>query len=93
MAEILEAAMVICFGVSWPMAIWKSITSKSAKGKSLPFMVCIAVGYVCGLASKIIAGRVNYVAIFYIINLCMVSLDVCLYFRNKKLDAQREAQA
>ena len=88
MPEILEMCMVICFGISWPMAIWKSVTSRSTKGKSLLFMICILIGYICGLLGKIIGHRMNYVAVFYIINLIMVSIDILLFFRNKKLEKQ-----
>ena len=47
MKEILEAAMVLCFGISWPVAIVKSWKSRTTKGKSLVFMLFIWVGYVC----------------------------------------------
>ena len=43
-ASILEAAMVICFGLSWPLSIIRSVRSKSTQGKSLPFMCFIAIG-------------------------------------------------
>lgn len=33
--DLLEALMIICFGLSWPISIRKSWTSKTAKGKSL----------------------------------------------------------
>ena len=33
-----------------------------------------------------------YVVIFYIINFCMVSMDLCVYIRNYKLDKVRTAQ-
>jgi len=31
-----------------------------------------------------------YVLFFYVLNFIMVSLDMILYFRNKKLDAQNK---
>jgi hypothetical protein len=34
-----------------------------------------------------------YVLVFYFINLSMVGLDICLYFRNRKLDKERESGA
>ena len=86
MAEILEAAMVICFGISWPVAIMKSWKSRTTKGKSLVFMLFIWVGYVCGIASKLISGKLTYVFAFYILNIIMVTIDICLYFRNLKYD-------
>ena len=86
MKEILEAAMVICFGISWPVAIAKSWKSKTTKGKSLVFMLFIWVGYICGIASKLIAGNLTYVFAFYILNIIMVSVDIGLYFRNLQYD-------
>ena len=51
-ADILESAMIICFGLSWPMSIIRSVRSRSTKGKSLMFMCFIAFGYLCGIASN-----------------------------------------
>ncbi|MBO4934611.1 MAG: hypothetical protein J5441_05540 [Clostridia bacterium] len=86
MAEILEAAMVILFGVSWPTSIIKSYRARTAKGKSLLFLCFIFFGYVCGIVAKIIAGNITYVFAFYVLNLLMVGADIALYFRNRKLD-------
>jgi len=90
MAEIFEALMVICFGISWPVSIVKSWKSETAKGKSLVFLCFILIGYLCGMISKIIAGKITYVFVFYVLNFIMGSIDLCLYFRNNKLDRQRE---
>ena len=89
MKEILEAAMVICFGISWPVSILKSWRSKTTKGKSLIFMLFIWVGYVCGIISKVLAGNLTYVFAFYILNIVMVTADICLYFHNLKYDRNR----
>ncbi len=86
MPQLFEAFMVICFGISWPLSIMKSIKSRTAKGKSIVFMLFIEIGYVFGIISKLISGNITYVFIFYVINLIMVGIDICLYFRNKKLD-------
>lgn len=88
----MEAAMVICFGASWPLSLYKSITSRTAKGKSLLFECLIAVGYVFGICGKLVGGNITYVFLFYILNLLMVSLDIVVYFRNRKLDQQREGR-
>ena len=92
MAQILEVIMLICFGFSWPMNIIKSLQVRTAKGKSLPFLCFILVGYVAGLASKFVAGNVTYVAFFYALNLIMVFIDFCLYWRNRKLDQIAEGK-
>lgn len=87
MPELLEAAMVISFGVSWPISIFKSYTSRTAKGKSLVFMVMILFGYGCGIASKLMSDKITYVFIFYVLNLFMVAADILLYFRNRRIDS------
>jgi lipopolysaccharide export LptBFGC system permease protein LptF len=92
MAHIFEALMVISFGISWPTSIMKSYSSRTAKGKSIIFLIFILIGYIFGVVSKFIAGDITYVVIFYIINFIMVSVDLCLYFRNRKLDAEKETQ-
>lgn len=86
MPQIFEALMIISFGVSWPISILKSLRSRTAKGKSLFFLCLILFGYLCGIAGKIYSGNITYVFVFYIINFVMVSADVVLYFRNRKLD-------
>lgn len=91
MAQILEALMVIFFGISWPTSIMKSYTSRTAKGKSLIFFLLVLVGYFFGILSKFIGGNLTYVVVFYIINFFMVSIDLCLFFRNRRLDAKKDA--
>lgn len=89
MPEIFEAAMVISFGVSWPINIIKSLKSRTAKGKSLLFTLLILFGYICGIVSKLTSDKgLTYVFVFYVINLIMVLVDIGLYFRNRKLDLE-----
>ena len=86
MAEFAEAVMVICFGISWPVSILASYTARTAKGRSLIFLFFIFFGYVAGIVSKLISGNITYVFWFYVANLILVSVDMGLYFRNKRLD-------
>ncbi len=83
MTQIFEIIMLICFGLSWPISVYKSLTSKSTQGKSLVFMIAIILGYICGIAGKIIGGQINYVLVLYLLNLFFVAFDVVLYFINK----------
>ena len=69
MSEFLEACMVVSFGISWPMNIIKSVRTRSAKGKSLPFLLFIFAGYICGIASKLISGNITYVFVFYVFSI------------------------
>ena len=73
MAQIFEVLMLLCFGASWPFNISKSLKSRTAKGKSVGFELCIIVGYLCGLAGKFIAGNITYVVFVYILDILMVS--------------------
>ncbi|MBR2282361.1 MAG: hypothetical protein IJ863_07045, partial [Spirochaetales bacterium] len=85
--ELCEILMLVSFGFSWPMNVIKSIKSRTTKGKSLWFLILILFGYVCGIVSKLTAPSFKwYVMFFYILNFVMVFADLCLYFRNLKLD-------
>ena len=88
MAQILEAMMVVSFGLSWPMSIMKSLKARSTQGKSLFFMIMIEFGYVCGIASKLVSNNITYVFFFYVLNLVMVGADIARYFRNRKLETK-----
>ena len=50
-ADLLEALMILCFGVSWPISIRKSWVSRTAKGKSLFFEVFLLIGYICSISA------------------------------------------
>ena len=82
--SIFEIGMLICFGFAWPTAIHKSIKSKSIEGKSLLFIYVIMLGYVFGIIHKFVNSP-DFVVALYIINLLMVSTDLILYYKNKKL--------
>ena len=86
MVTVCETIMLICFGISWPISVYKSAASRSTKGKSVFFTLAIIVGYIAGIMGKIYNENVNYVLVLYLINLAFVSVDLCLYFRNKKLE-------
>lgn len=88
MQTFFESIMLICFGLSWPISVYKSFTSKSTKGKSLIFIIAILIGYIAGIAGKIIGHTANYVLIIYIFNIVMVGIDFVLYFINKKNELQ-----
>lgn len=90
MPQLFEAIMVICFGISWPLSILKSYQSRTAKGKSIYFIFFILVGYGFGIASKITGNNITYVFGFYVLNFFLVFTDILLYFRNVRLDKERE---
>ena len=93
MTEIFESVMLICFGASWPITVYKNIRSRTARSMSLGFIVLIITGYVAGIASKFMneaymsaIGEKWYVLFFYVLNLIMVGVDLCLYVRNYRID-------
>lgn len=80
-SQILEIAMIVSFGLSWPNNIITSLKNKSTKGKSLAFLLLIDFGYVCGIIAKLMGQRIVwYVLFFYVLNFIMVSADLVLYF-------------
>ena len=95
MAEFLEVVMIVSFGASWPLNVIKSYKARTTKGKSLPFLCLIFFGYIAGIASKLLNESYMmsihskwYVLFFYVLNLIMVGLDLCLYIRNYKIDVE-----
>ena len=82
MSELLEVIMIVSFGASWPLNVIKSYRARTTKGKSFSFLCLIFFGYIAGIASK------WYVLFFYVLNLIMVGLDLCLYIRNHRLDRE-----
>ena len=84
MGTVFESIMLICFGLSWPISVYKSIKSKSTKGKSVVFLFAILIGYISGIIGKIVSNNITYVLIFYIINFVVVSTDTVIYFINRK---------
>lgn len=86
MAELLECIMLVCFGFSWPLNVVKNIKAKSAKNMSLWFILLIITGYIAGITAKIIRGTFNYVLVVYFINLLIVSVNIPVYFMNRKKD-------
>lgn len=89
--SFFELGMLVCFGISWPFNVIKSIRSKTAKGKSLIFLLAILIGYISGIIHKLLYSQ-DAVLIVYVFNLLMVLLDLILYFINRKRDRLREKQ-
>ena len=97
-ATLFETVMIICFGLSWPLSVYKSWKSRTAKGKSLQFEIFIWIGYIFGIAKNFILfanGSNSWVFFlgwaFYFLNFIEITIDMGLYFRNVKLDKERDA--
>ena len=106
-ANVMEALMVICFGLSWPLNISKAWKARTTKGTSLQFYFCIWSGYIFAIIGKLltvyyyinVAGTAQtwtevvkwYVMFFYVLNTVMVSGGILIYFRNARLDKKKLA--
>lgn len=96
--DFLEAAMIFCFGLSWPISIRKSYVARTAKGKSLFFEVFLWIGYIFGIVRKVMqfsagtgSGFIFCLGlVFYYLNIVEITIDMLLYFRNVKLDKSRQ---
>ena len=75
MAELLEAIMLICFGLSWPLNAYKNYRAGTAVGTSWQFIALITAGY-----------------FVYFINVVCIAANWLVYFRNRRLDAQRSTE-
>lgn len=91
-AHLFEAAMLVCFGFSWPLNVRKAYKARTAKGTSLTFICLIITGYIAGISAKFINHQLNYVLAVYFLNLAIVSLNVLVYIRNRGLDKKREQE-
>lgn len=99
-ATACETIMIICFGLSWPLSVYKSWKSRTAKGKSLQFEIFVWIGYIFGITKNFIMfsnGSSSWVFFlgwaFYFFNFIMISIDMLLYFRNTRLDRDRESKS
>lgn len=90
----LEAVMMVCFGFSWPASIWKTWTVKNPEGKSLLFLVLVEIGYLAGIANKLL-DRCDWVVVLYIVNALMVLTDLVLvlYYRRHPRKMKKTAPA
>ena len=86
LAEVFEGAMLVCFGLAWPIDILRTLRTRSVAGKSPLFMSVILVGYLAGLVAKVIRGAAagtwpELVTVLYAFNAALVAADIGLCFR------------
>ncbi len=88
-AQVLEAAMLVCFGFAWPVDIRRTLRTRRVEGKSVTFMGLILVGYLCGMTAKCFrasgaGGWPETVTLLYAFNAVMVIIDIGLYYRLRR---------
>lgn len=96
LSDILEAAMLVCFGASWPFSILKAARTKVVRGKSPVFLSLILAGYVAGVGKTLAAWNearaaspgqsvpVPWLLWFYLALLALVATDTVLYLRYRR---------
>jgi len=92
MSAVLEAVMLVCFGLSWPINALKAWKSRTAAGTSWTFLALITFGYLAGIAAKFAGGTINWVLAVYFINLVALIVNWVVFFRNRSLDSKRRAK-
>ena len=88
LAGLLELAMLVSFGLSWPFAIVRTYRAKRVDGKSPQFMFIVIFGYCCGIAAHLVDGTDLWLCFVYLADILLVATDLALYFvysrRNRK---------
>ncbi len=77
--SIWEVLFLLCFAVSWPVSIAKSLRTKVVIGKSPLFMYLIVLGYIFGIIHKALYSH-DIVIWLYVFNALLVTTDLVLYF-------------
>ncbi len=85
-ADVLDAAMMVCFGISWPIAIAKLLRSRKVHGMSLWFLVIVNIGYLAGIAGKLVRAHElrawpAWPTAIYAANAALVGVAIVLYLR------------
>ena len=84
---IFEAAMLVCFAASWPFNLRKAYLARTNVGTSITFMSIVLLGYLFGVANKIVNDDINYVLAFYLLDIALVSMGIIIYIRNRRIDS------
>ena len=101
-SQVLEIGMLVCFGFSWPISVYKSWKGKTSEGKSSVFNILIIVGYIFGITSKFlkmdsymagassIAGGIFIFAIvMYFLNAALVTSNLVLFYIYRQNDRRK----
>ena len=88
-AQALEALMLLCFGLAWPLNTLAMLRRRRPEGKGLTFTAIIWCGYLCGASAKLLlvlaAGRtLPPVFWLYVINALTVGLNALVYLHFKR---------
>ena len=78
--SVFEAGMMVCFGISWPIAALKTYRCKCVSGKSIHFSMLILLGYIFCITHKIL-NSMDWVFWLYLLNTAFLLIDMALYWK------------
>lgn len=85
LAMLLEAVMLVCFGIAWPLANLRMLRTGRAEGKGMAFTAIILCGYVAGALAKLAwatsAHTLPLVFWLYVLNTVSVGANLLLQWR------------
>ncbi len=85
---LLEAIMLLCFGLAWPAANLRLWRRRSAEGRGCGFTACIFCGYLAGAAAKLVLARggqpLTPVFWLYALNTVSVAVHLGLQWRFRR---------
>ena len=87
---LFEILMLLCFAFAWPFSIHKQWKTGKSTGKSILFSYIVLAGYTFGILNKFVNDDMNYVLFFYILDFCLVSVDMALYYRNRRRNGREQ---
>lgn len=58
LSQLFEAGMLVCFGISWPVAVLRTCRSRRTEGISMAFLLLIFAGYFSGMGAKFVAAMI-----------------------------------
>lgn len=84
-AFLLEALMLTCFGLAWPIANLRMLRTGRAEGKGMAFTMIILCGYLAGAAAKValpgISAPLPPLFWVYLVNAASVGTNLALQWR------------
>lgn len=94
--QVLEATMLLCFGISWPIDIVHTLRVKHASKKSYMFLGLIITGYLAGLAAKCVRSSLanqplEPVTWLYVANVVFLVVDLAISFYYQTISAANGA--
>lgn len=84
-AVLLEALMLTCFGLAWPIANVRLLRTGRAEGKGTTFTIIILCGYLAGAAAKVAlpgtSAQLPPLFWLYLFNAASVGTNLALQWR------------